>query len=379
VIGRERHPPYERPPVSKALLAGTAEAATAYLHPAERYAELGIELRLGLTVEAIDRRAQRLHLEGGGQLAYDTLIVATGARARRLAVPGANGAHLVYLRDIDDALALKARLGAGIRLAVIGAGFIGLEVAAVARGLGCAVTVLEAGPYALGRVVPREIGDDVAALHRDRGVDLRFDTTVAAVEAHGAGIRITTTAGERIDADVAVVGIGAIPNTELCAEAGLAVDDGVLVDAFGRTSDPAIFAAGDVTRHYNPLLGRHLRLESWANAQNQAIAVARVVAGHEQPYAEVPWFWTDQYEANLQIAGAPAPGEVAELVWRGRPEDGRYTLFQLDCGGRVVGGATMNNARDMRFVKQLIANNQRPVDRAALADPAVKLMEVCRA
>jgi 3-phenylpropionate/trans-cinnamate dioxygenase ferredoxin reductase subunit len=379
VIGRERHPPYERPPVSKALLAGTAEAASAYLDPIDRYGERGIELRLGCEVECVDRSTQRLVLADGERVAYDTLILATGARPRRLAVPGANGARLVYLRDIDDALALRERLVPGIHLAVIGAGFIGLEVAAVARARGCAVTVIETAPHALGRVVPQEIGDYMTALHRSRGVELRFTTSVAAVEESDTMIRLVTAAGDAITADVAVVGIGAVPNIELAAEAGLAVDDGVLVDAFGRTDDPQIFAVGDVTRHYNPLLGRRLRLESWQNAQNQAIAVARVVAGSDQPYAEVPWFWTDQHEVNLQIAGAPTPGEVVELVRRGKPKDGRFTVFQLDRDGRVVGGATVNNGRDMRFVKQLIANNQRPPERAALADPAVKLMEVCRA
>ena len=375
LVGSETHPPYERPPLSKELLAGTCEVERTYLKPAEFYETAGIALRLGVPAQAIERAAQTLRLADGAALPYDSLLLTLGARARRLAMPGGADPHLYYLRDIDDCLKLRGVLGAGKRLVVIGAGFIGLEAAAVARGRGSAVTVLEAAATPLARVAPPALGEYFAALHRRRGVDLRTGATVTAIAAHGAEAVVTLASGETLSADAVLVGIGAVPNSELAAEADLAVNDGIVVDAQGRTSDSRIFAAGDVTRHFNPLLGRRIRLESWQNAQNQAIAVARVMAGGTAPYAELPWFWSDQYDVNLQTAGAPERWD--EIVWRGRAEDGRFTLFYLD-RGVPVGGATVNNARDMRFVK-LLATQGRPVDPARLADPAAKLADIAKA
>jgi 3-phenylpropionate/trans-cinnamate dioxygenase ferredoxin reductase component len=375
LVGSETHPPYERPPLSKELLAGTCELERTYLKPAEFYETEGIALRLGVRAQAIERAAQSLRLADGAALPYDSLLLTLGARARRLAMPGGADPHLYYLRDIDDCLKLRGVLGAGKRLVVIGAGFIGLEAAAVARGQGSAVTVLEAAATPLARVAPPALGEYFAALHRRRGVDLRTGAAVTDIAAHGAEAVVTLASGETLSADVVLVGIGAVPNSELAAEADLVVDDGIVVDAQGRTSDPRIFAAGDVTRHFNPLLGRRIRLESWQNAQNQAIAVARVMAGGAAPYAELPWFWSDQYDVNLQTAGAPERWN--EIVWRGRAEDGRFTLFYLD-RGVPVGGATVNNARDMRFVK-LLAIQGKAVDPARLADPAAKLADLAKA
>lgn len=374
LVGSETHPPYERPPLSKELLAGTCEVERTYLKPREFYETAGIALRLGTPAQAIERAAQRLRLADGTTLPYDSLLLTLGARARRLPMAEDAGAHVYYLRDIDDCLKLRGVLGAGKRLVVIGAGFIGLEAAAVARGQGSAVTVLEAAATPLARVAPPALGDYFAALHRGRGVDLRTGAAVTAIAAHGAGAVVTLASGETLSADAVLVGIGAVPNSELAAEAELAVDDGILVDAQGRSSEPAIFAAGDVTRHFNPLLGRRIRLESWQNAQNQAIAVAKVMAGGAEPYAELPWFWSDQYDVNLQTAGAPERWD--DIVWRGRAEDGRFTLFYLD-RGIPVGGAIVNNARDMRFVK-LLATRGKPVDPARLADPAAKLADLAK-
>lgn len=374
LVGSETHPPYERPPLSKELLAGSCEVERAYLKPPAFYETARIALRLGVPVLAIERTAQRLHLGDGTDLPYDSLLLTMGARARRLDIPGADGARVHYLRDIDDCLKLRGALGAGRRLIVIGAGFIGLEAAAVARGHGCAVTILEAAATPLARVAPPALGGFFAALHRGHGVDLRTGAAVTAIAAHGEDSVVTLASGETLSADAILVGIGAVPNSELAAQAELAVDDGILVDAQGRSADPRIFAAGDVTRHFNPLLGRRIRLESWQNAQNQAIAVAKVMAGGAEPYAELPWFWSDQYDVNLQTAGAPERWD--DIVWRGRAEDGRFTLFYLD-RGIPVGGATVNNARDMRFVK-LLATQAKPVDPARLADPAVKLADLVK-
>jgi NADPH-dependent 2,4-dienoyl-CoA reductase/sulfur reductase-like enzyme len=374
LIGSERHPPYERPPLSKELLAGAIEHAKTYLNPESFYAEKDIRLRLGVTVGAIDRKDQRVELEGGEAIPYDALLLTTGARARRLPLPGGDGQRVFYLRDIGDSLALRERLTEGVRLAVIGAGFIGLEVAATARKRGAAVTVLELAPYPLARVAAPELGEFFAKLHRAQGVDLKTGVKVTAIEDTGSELRVLIDGAPPVGADYVAIGIGAQPNIELAQTAGIETRDGVIVDQFGRSSDPAIFAAGDVTRHLNPLLGRHIRLEAWQNAQNQGIAVAKVMAGGEQPFAEVPWFWTDQYATNVQMAGAPDRWD--RVVFRGEPNDPGFTLFQF-LDGKVVAAVTVNNARDMRFGRLLIQSG-KVVDPALLGDKAQKLQDLVR-
>jgi len=305
---------------------------------------------------------------------YDALLLTTGARARRLSLPGAEHSRVLYLRDIRDSLALRELLQVGSRIAVIGAGFIGLEAAAVARKRGAAVTVVEMQREPLQRVCPSEIGHFMAELHRRNGVELLTGVALTGVESDGDALVLRTGDGNAIAADVVLAGIGAQPNVEIAQDAGLTVEDGILTDEFGRTSDPQIFAAGDVTRHYNPLLGRKLRLEAWQNAQNQAIAVAKLMAGGEQPYAEVPWFWTDQYDVNLQIAGAPI--RWGTLAWRGSTGDKAFTVFGLE-DGKPVAAITVNNGRDMRPVRELIAR-RRTIDPARLMDPKVKLQDLAR-
>jgi NADPH-dependent 2,4-dienoyl-CoA reductase/sulfur reductase-like enzyme len=279
-----------------------------------------------------------------------------------------------YLRDIEDSLALRERLVPGARVALIGAGFIGLEIAATARKHGAAVTVLELAPQVLARVAPPQIADYVADLHRSHGVEVLNGVVVTGIEDTGSELVVLTASGERFAADVVAVGIGARPNTELAVGAGIEVDDGIKVDEFGRSSDPAIFAAGDVTRHFNPLVGRAIRLEAWQNAQNQAIAVAKIMAGGSEPFAEVPWFWTDQFDMNLQTAGPPGPWD--RLVWRGEPAERAFTVFHL-LEGKPVAATTVNNTRDMRFARMIVGRGQ-PVDPALLADKSVKLQDLCR-
>ncbi|MGH7173981.1 MAG: NAD(P)/FAD-dependent oxidoreductase, partial [Gemmataceae bacterium] len=302
------------------------------------------------------------------------LLLTTGARARRLSVSGADQPRVVYLRDIADSLALRELLTAGPRIVVIGAGFIGLEAAAVARKRGAGVTVIEVQCEPLQRVCPPEIGHFMAELHRRNGVELLTGVALTAIEPDGDALRLRTADGNAIAADVVLAGIGAQPNVELAQVAGLVVEDGIVTDEFGHTSDPQIFAAGDVTRHFNPLLGRKLRLEAWQNAQNQAMAVAKVMAGGNQPHAEVPWFWTDQYDVNLQVAGVPE--RWGPLVWRGSPGDKAFTVFGLG-DGKPVAAITMNNGREMRAARELIAR-RRIVDPARLADPKVKLQDLAR-
>ncbi len=374
LCGEERHPPYERPPLSKELLFGAIPHEKTYLFPEAYYAEKNIALKLGVAVTAIDRQAQRVTFADGSTLPYDALMLTTGARARRLPLPGGDGPRVFYLRDIDDTLALREKLGEGTRLAIIGAGFIGLEIAATARKRGVSVTVIELAALPLARVAAPEIGEYMAQLHRGKGVDLRTGVKVTAIEDTGSELRIMVEGGEPIVADYAAIGIGAQPNVELAQQAGIECKDGIVVDQFGHTNDPKIFAAGDVTRHLNPLLDRHVRLEAWQNAQNQAIAVAKVMAGGDQPFSEVPWFWTDQYETNMQMAGAPDRWD--RVVWRGEPTDPGFTLFQL-LDGRVVAAVTINNARDMRFGRMLIQSG-KIVDPAALGDKNTKLQDLVR-
>ncbi|HKS86763.1 MAG TPA: FAD-dependent oxidoreductase [Pseudolabrys sp.] len=374
LIGSEFHPPHERPPLSKELLAGAIPVEKTYLRPVAYYADNRIDFRPGETATAIDRKAQRIALANGEAVPYDALLLTTGARARHLSLPGADHPRVVYLRDIRDSLALRELLQAGRRVAVVGAGFIGLEAAAVARKRGVAVTVVEMQREPLQRVCPLEIGRFMAELHRRNGVELLTGVALTGIEPDGEVLMLRTGGGNAVAADVVLAGIGAQPNVEIAQAAGLVVEDGIVTDEFGRTSDPQIFAAGDVTRHYNPLLGRKLRIEAWQNAQNQAIAIAKLMAGGEQPYAEVPWFWTDQYDVNLQLAGAPLRWNT--LIWRGSAGDKAFTVFGIE-DGKPVAAITMNNGRDMRPARELIAR-RRSVNLARLADSKVKLQELAR-
>jgi NADPH-dependent 2,4-dienoyl-CoA reductase/sulfur reductase-like enzyme len=368
LVGEEPYLPYERPPLSKQLLLGAAGPEAGRLFPLEFYAERGIELRLGTRVGAIDPAAGRLLLEDGGTIAWDNLLLATGSRPRRLPLPGAELAGIHTLRTIDDALAIASALRAGARLAVIGGGYIGLEVAAAARQLGCAVTLLEAQPALLGRALPAEIAAEFAVLHQAQGVALRLGAGVAGFEGEGHVEAVLTADGERIAADLVVVGIGIAPNTELAAAAGIAVEDGILIDPLGRSSAPGVWAAGDAARGEHPLLGRPVRLESWQNAQNQAIAVARAMCGAPPPPAEIPWFWSDQYGLNFQMLGLPQAWD--RIVWR-RAGEGKASAFLLQ-GDRLAAVAAFSTPRDIAVGRQLMLRGI-PVDAARLADPVVPL------
>lgn len=372
LIGEEDHPPYERPPLSKDVLAGRAAPESAYLRPLAHYAEAGVDLRLGTRVVALDRAARTVELSPGGAIPYHTLVLATGMRPRRLAIPGADHPGVRALRAIGDLAPIRDRMEAGGHVVAIGAGFIGLEIAAVATTLGCAVTVLEAAPHALGRVVAAEVAGAIVGRHERRGVRFRFGAKVVRIADRAGAPVVHLADGETLAADLVVVGIGGIPNDDLAGGAGLDCDNGICVDARGLTSDPAIYAAGDVCRQLSLALGRPIRLESWQNAQNQAIAVGREIAGVPEPYADLPWFWTDQYDDNFQIIGAPERWDG--LVWRGGPDEDRFTAIYLD-GDRVVAGNALNNARDIRPLRQMILDRAR-VDRRLLADTGTSLVKI---
>ena len=375
LIGDEAHPPYERPPLSKAVLSGESPPESTWMRDPSAYAGTGITLLTGRRVTGIDRQGRTVALDDGTRLPWGRLVLATGARPRRLDIPGADHPRLRMLRTIDDAAALAPLLRPGARLVAIGAGFIGLEVAAVAATAGCAVTVLERAPTALARVMAPKVAARIVALHADRGVTIRCGAEVAAIEDADGAAAVVLADGTRLVADAVLAGIGAVPNDDLARAAGLDCDDGIVTDAHGRTSDPAILAAGDATRHFNPLLGRHLRLESWQNAQNQGIAVGRTLAGEDAPHAEIPWFWSDQFDLNIQMIGVPATWD--EVIWRGEAGATKGTAIYL-AQGRVVAGNTLNNGRDIRFLRELVRRGV-PVSPAQAADPAVRLKDLATA
>ncbi len=374
LIGEEAHPPYERPPLSKDVLAGKAAPTSAYLKPMEHYAEAGIDLRLSTRVEAIDREAGAVRLTNGEVLPYGTLVLATGMRPRQLPIEGADHPRVRMLRAMHDLEPIRDQLASGRRVVAIGAGFIGLEIAAVAAGAGADVTVLETAPQALGRVVAPEVAAAIVHRHETRGVKFRFEAGVLRITDDAGAALVHLASGEVLPADLVVVGVGGQPNEELALSAGLACEGGICVDEHGRTSDPSIFAVGDVCRRQHPALGRPVRLESWQNAQNQGIAVGKEIAGQREPWSDIPWFWTDQYEDNFQIIGAPLSWDA--VLWRGSPDDDRFTAIYLS-EGRVVAGNTLNNARDIRPLKQLIAEGTL-VDPQALADMSVPLVKLVK-
>jgi 3-phenylpropionate/trans-cinnamate dioxygenase ferredoxin reductase component len=375
LIGAERHLPYERPPLSKdaMALAGTGMKAIA---DAGRFEQAGIRLVLSAAAISVDRAARQVELEGGASLSYDRLLLATGARPRRLAM-AENSRRCVYLRTHDDAEAIRAHLRPGARIAVIGGGFIGLELAAAARMRGCAVMVIEAEKRLLTRAVPAEIAAVMHEAHAKRGIDIRCGATITAIGDHGDGVAIALATGASVDADACIVGIGAIPNTDLAERAGLAVENGVRVDDRMATSDLHIFAAGDCCSF--PLgiyAGRRVRLEAWRNAQDQGNLAARNMLGRQQDFAAIPWFWSDQFDLSLQIAGLVDEG--VETVCREIGE-GAFILFHLAADGRLVAASGIGPgnavARDIRLAEMLIAKKARPPrDKLAAAETKLKTL-----
>ena len=370
LIGDELHPPHERPPLSKAVLAGEAAPESTQLTKPEAFEALALEWRRGARVARIDRVAKRLELAGGETLANDKLILCTGGRARTLSVPGADSAAVYALRRIDDALALAPMLEPNRRVVVIGGGWIGLEVAATARKKGADVVVVEAQRRLCERTVPPEISEHLLALHRSHGVRVILGASVADIASNADGRSVVTLAdSQTLECDAIVAGVGLVPNDELAREAGLECDGGVVVDSQCRTSDPDILAAGDVAVTPNPWAGRRLRLESWQNAQEQGIAAARSALGLPVDYQPLPWFWSDQYGMNLQIYGVPLPSH--RVVVRGVPGSESFVLLYLD-GDVVKAALGPNCAKDLRFARRLI-EQRKPIDPQRLGDVAVPM------
>ncbi|WP_137971258.1 NAD(P)/FAD-dependent oxidoreductase [Pseudomonas sp. F(2018)] len=377
LLGEEAHLPYHRPPLSKAYLAGSVEKSSLSIRPQLAYDKANVEFFGGVRVLRIDRANKRLELADGKQLAYDKLAIATGGRPRPLSVPNAAAAercaNFHYLRTLDDVELIRAQMAAGKRLAIVGGGYIGLEVAAAAVAQGLQVTVLEALPRVLQRVTAAELSAYYERKHREAGVDIRTNVQVADLEVTGEAVSAVICAdGSRLETDLVVVGIGLIANTELAAEAGLEVDNGILVNEYAQTSDPDIHAAGDCTNHPNPLLGRRLRLESVPNALEQSRVAAAGMAGKLKAYASVPWFWSDQYELKLKMVGLSEGFE--RLVLRGEPQTNSFSAFYLK-DGKVLAADTVNRPQDFIAAKRLVAEGIA-VTAEQLADDSRPLKEL---
>lgn len=365
LIGEEPIPPYQRPPLSKAWLKGEADAESLMLRPESWYAEGAVDLRLSSRVAGIDRTARAVTLGDGAVVGYDHLVLATGAKARRLPVPGADADHVGVLRSAADADWLKPRLGPGRRLAVIGGGYVGLEAAASARALGAEAVVIEREARVLARVAGPNLSAYFQSRHEGHGVAFELSADVVAIE--GDGVRLGD--GRLVEADTVLVGIGAYADDALARAAGLECADGVVVDLDARTSDPAIFAVGDMTFRPQPLYDRSMRMESVPSALEQAKQAASAICGRPRPADEVPWFWSDQYDLKLQIAGIAL--ECDTVVERGDKASDRFAQFHLK-DGVVRCVEAVNAAPEFMGGKQMIAR-RTPVDPVRLADPEVSM------
>jgi NADPH-dependent 2,4-dienoyl-CoA reductase/sulfur reductase-like enzyme len=369
LVGDEAHAPYERPPLSKAALTEDPAPDPAWVVAAARYESLGVEMRLGHAARRLDLAGRRLTLSDGITLGFDKLLFATGGRPRHLTLPGHERVH--YVRTLEDAAGLRPHLTPGARVVCIGAGVIGLETAASARHQGCEVTVLEAAPAALGRGMTPDMARWVVRLHERHGVVLRFGVHLAAIEAD----RVLLADGSSVAADVVVAGIGILRNTEMAQDAGLDVDNGIVVDEFCRTGMDGIYAAGDVAAFWHPVLQRRLRLECWKHAQNHGIAAGRAMAGAPAQYDDVPWFWTDQFGVTIQVGGLAQ--DAIDSVVRGDEAAESFSVWHFDGAGRVVAVTGVNAARDVRVGLALIGRGA-VVPPSVLADPATRLQALMK-
>jgi 3-phenylpropionate/trans-cinnamate dioxygenase ferredoxin reductase component len=368
----EPHLPYERPPLSKGVLLGSAEEESVQVHDQAWYDERDVVLHLGTPVTDLDLDRHRAVAEGHS-MGFDRLLLATGSSPRRLPMADESGADVAYLRTVEDNRRLRDAFGSVRRIVIIGGGWIGLEVAAAARIAGIEVTIVEMQELPLVGVLGPEVARVFADLHREHGVDLRLDVGVDGIDARNGGASVVRLSdGSELDADLVVVGIGVRPEVDLASEAGIAVDDGVLVDSWLRTSDPYVFAAGDIAQHDHPVLGRRLRVEHWDNAIQQGRAAARVMLGGDDPYERLPYFFTDQYDLGMEYVGSVGPDGYDEVVLRGDLATRVFSAFWLR-GGRVLAGMHANDWDQIDPIRAIVG---REVDRDRLADPAVPLADL---
>ena len=367
VVGDEPHLPYQRPPLSKEYLAGQQGLERIHLRPQKFYADRDIDVRSGVRVSAIDRAAHTVVCADDATLSYDRLLLATGSRPRLLEVPGSDLPGVCLLRTIADAETIRDQLRPNARLVIVGGGYIGLEVASVARQQGLDVTVLEMEDRILARVTTPAMSEFYHRLHTGKGVTIRTNAKAASFSGNGRLEAVTCDDGISVPADLAVVGVGIVPNVELADEAGLACDNGIVVDERACTADERIYAAGDCTNHPNPILGRRLRLESVPNAMEQSRVAAANMAGGDRSYASVPWFWSDQYDLKLQMVGFSTDAE--HEVVRGDADEETFATFHFR-GDTLIAADAVNRPREFMVARQLVGKS---VDAKRLADPAVDL------
>ncbi|MEO6501608.1 MAG: FAD-dependent oxidoreductase [Jatrophihabitantaceae bacterium] len=378
LIGAEQHLPYERPPLSKGYLAGSAEREKAFVHPESWYAEHDVELRLNSTASRLDRDARVVELADGARVGYDRLLLTTGASPRTLSVPGADAEGVHLLRTLDDSDRLRALLPTMSRLVVIGAGWIGLEVAAAARQAGVEVTVVESAELPLLRVLGPEVARVFADLHIQRGVDFRFNATLTEIRvSDGRASGVTLGDGTVIEADSVLVAVGVTPNSQLAEDAGLSVDNGILLDSSLCSSDWRIFAAGDVANAMNALYNKHIRVEHWANALNQPKTAAASMLGRRAQYDQLPYFFTDQYDLGMEYVGYVDPGGYDQVVFRGDVPGREFIAFWLK-DNRVLAGMNVNVWDVTDDIKGLI-RSQSAIDADRLADTGAPLSELASA
>jgi 3-phenylpropionate/trans-cinnamate dioxygenase ferredoxin reductase subunit len=372
LLGEEPHRPYERPPLSKEYLQGKSPLDKVFVHPEGWYAEHEVDLRLGVTATALDLQARRLLTSEGAGVRYDSLLIATGSTPRRLTLPGSDLDGVLYLRRLEDSDRIRAAFAGTPRVVIVGAGWIGLETAAAARVAGLSVTVLEQAEAPLARILGSRMSSVFSGLHRDNGVDLRCGVGISELtgtSGHVTGVRLSD--GTLVEADLVLVGVGISPETGLAETAGLEVGNGITVDEHLRTSDPAVFAAGDVADAYHPLLGHRLRVEHWANARRQGAVAARSMLGQDAAYARLPYFFSDQFDLGMEYTGYVDPSSVEDVVVRGDLPGRRFVAFWL-VDGQVRAGMSVNVWDATEAVEQLITTGRR-VDAALLADPDVPL------
>jgi 3-phenylpropionate/trans-cinnamate dioxygenase ferredoxin reductase subunit len=373
LIGEEPLPPYQRPPLSKAWLKGEADAETLALKPAAFYPEANIDLRLNATAAAIDRAARIVTLNTGETIVYDYLILALGARARRLPIPGIDLENVLELRTAADADKLKAVLAPGKRLAVIGGGYVGLEAAASARSLQAEAIVIEREPRVLARVACQILSDFFQDYHRSQGVTVELNAGVEKLLGDRSVTGVLLADGRIIPCDAALVGVGAVANDELARAAGLLCNGGIVVDRATRTEDPAVFAIGDCTNRPLPLYDRMMRLESVPNAVEQAKQAAAAICGKPAPAPEVPWFWSDQYELRLQIVGIPF--DTTDIVVRGDIKAGKFALFHLTADGTVQAVEAVNASTEFMGGRRIIQRRKK-LTREQICDMAVSMQQL---
>ena len=378
LVAEENRLPYERPPLSKAVLKGEDEMETAFTHDRDWYSEQGVDLRLGNPATSLDAEQHVLTLADGETLSYDKLLIATGSSARALDVPGADLDGVLYLREMQESEALKARFADGARIVIVGAGWIGLEVAAAARDAGCTVTVIEPQAAPLAAVMGEQVGGWFADLHRGHGVEFRFGEGVERIEGDTSVTGVVTKSGDTVPADAVVVGVGITPNTGLAEGAGITTDNGIVTDPALRTSAEGVWAAGDVASWRSTTLDTHVRVEHWANANDGGLAAGRSMAGQDVTYDPIPFFFSDQYDIGLEYAGYVPRGSGAEVLLRGEPSSNEFMAFWVvpeGDGVRVLAGMHVNVWDTIDDVQRLV-RDKTVVDRDRLADPKVALADL---